>query len=66
VNPDNTATFVSMGPVPIDLTPEDAARLGVPAVFFAGRGTATLDAAGNIISGSMDGHILVNVCAALS
>ena len=66
-NPDGTATFVSMGPMPIDLTPADAARVGLPAVFvFAGRGTALLDAAGNIISGSMDGHVLVNLCTALS
>jgi len=33
---------------------------------FAGRGTATLDADGNIISGSIVGHILVNLCTALS
>jgi hypothetical protein len=68
VSPDGTTTtFRSMGPTPIDLTPDDAARLGVPAVFvFAGNGTATLDAAGNIISGSMNGQILVNVCAVLS
>jgi hypothetical protein len=33
---------------------------------FAGRMTATLDADGNIISGSSVGHILVNICAALS
>jgi len=67
VNPDNTATFTTMGPAPVDLTPADGARLGLPAVFiFTGRGTAALDAAGNIISASMDGHILVNLCAALS
>ena len=67
VNPDGTATFVSMGPMPIDLLPADAARLGLPAVFvFAGRGTALLDASGNIISTTMDGHILVNLCTALS
>ena len=69
VNPDGTtATFVSMGPMPIDLMPADAMRLGLPAVFvFAGRGTATIDlSTGNIISGSMDGHILVNLCTALS
>ena len=67
VNPDGTATFVSTGPMPIDLMPADAARLGLPAVFvFTGRGTALLDAFGNIISASMDGHILVNLCAALS
>ena len=67
VNPDGTATFVSLGPMPIDLLPADAARLGLPAVFvFAGRGTALLDASGNIISATMDGHILVNLCTALS
>ena len=68
VSPDGTtATFQMMGPGPVDLTPADAARLGLPALFvFAGKGTATLDAAGNIISASLVGHILVNVCAALS
>jgi hypothetical protein len=67
MNPDGTATFVSTGPMPIDLMPADAARLGLPAVFvFTGRGTALLDAFGNIISASMDGHILVNLCTALS
>jgi hypothetical protein len=56
-----------MGPGPVDLTPEDAARLGLPPLFvFAGNGTATTDAAGNITSASLDGHILVNVCTALS
>jgi hypothetical protein len=67
VNPDGTAIFEMMGPGPVDLTPADAARLGLPALFvFAGKGTATLDAAGNIISASLVGHILVNVCVALS
>ncbi len=69
VSPDGTtATFQMMGPGPVDLTPADAARLGLPApVFvFAGKGTATVDAAGNITSASLVGHILVNVCAALS
>jgi hypothetical protein len=68
VSPDGTtATFVGMGPTPVDLTPADAARLGLPAVFvFAGNGSATLDATGNIISASIRGTILVNICAALS
>ena len=69
VSPDGTtATFQMMGPGPVDLAPADAARLGLPApVFvFAGKGTATVDAAGNITSASLVGHILVNVCAALS
>lgn len=68
VSPDGTLTSIEgFGPGPIDLAPEDAARLKLPALFvFAGNGTATLDAAGNITSASMHGHILVNVCAALS
>ena len=67
VNPDGTAIFAMMGPGPVDLTPADAARLGLPALFvFAGKGMATVDAAGNIISASLKGHILVNVCATLS
>jgi hypothetical protein len=69
VSPDGmTTTFEMMGPGPVDLTPADAARLGLPSpVFvFAGKGTATIDAAGNITSASLVGHVLVNVCAALS
>jgi len=67
VNPDGTAIFAMMGPGPVDLTPADAARLGLPALFvFTGKGMATVDAAGNIISASLKGHILVNVCATLS
>jgi len=68
VSPDgSTTTFKQMGPGPVDLTPEDAARLGLPPLFvFAGNGTATIDAAGNITSASLNGHILVNLCAALS
>ncbi len=69
VSPDGmTATSTSTGPTALDLTPADAALLGVPPVFvFAGRGTATIDlSTGNIISGSIVGHILVNLCTALS
>lgn len=69
VSPDGTTTtFEMMGPGPVDLTPADAARLGLPAAVFvfAGKGSATVDAAGNITSASLIGHILVNVCAALS
>ena len=69
VSPDGmTATSTGTGPTALDLTPADAAFLGVPPVFvFAGRGTATIDlSTGSIISGSIVGHILVDVCAALS
>ena len=40
---------------------------GLPApVRFAGPVTATVDAAGNITSVNVNGHMLVNMCAALS
>ena len=68
VSPDGmTTTIKSTGLTAADLPPADAAVLGVPTVFvFAGQGTATLDAAGNVISGSLVGHIQVNLCTALS
>jgi hypothetical protein len=68
VSPDGmTITLADTGPTAVILTPADAAVLGVPPVsVFAGRMTATLDAAGNIISGSSVGHVLVNFCTALS
>jgi hypothetical protein len=63
-----TVTVVATGPEPLDLTAADAAVLEVPRVFvFTGRGTATLDpATGSVISGSIVGHIQVNLCTALS
>jgi hypothetical protein len=68
VSPDGmTITLVTGGPQPSILMPADAAVVGVPPVsVFAGRITATLDADGNFISGSSVGHVLVNVCTALS
>jgi hypothetical protein len=62
-----TITVAGTGPTAVIFTPADAAVLGVPPVsVFAGRITATLDADGNIISGSSVGHVLVNFCTALS
>jgi hypothetical protein len=68
VSPDGmTITVVGTGPTALILTPADAAVLGVPPVsVFAGRITSTLDADGNLISGSSVGHVLVNFCTALS
>jgi hypothetical protein len=68
VSPDGmTITLADTGPTAVILTPADAAVVGVPPVsVFAGRITATLDADGNIISGSSVGHVLVNFCTALS
>ncbi len=68
VSPDGmTITLADTGPTALILTPADAAVLGVPPVsVFAGKVTATLDADGNLISGSSVGHVLVNFCTALS
>jgi hypothetical protein len=69
VSPDgSTATSTGTGVTALDLTPADAAVLDVPPVFvFAGRGTATIDlSTGTIVSGSIVGRILLDVCAALS
>jgi hypothetical protein len=65
--PDGSATFLARGHQFVLLAPADAARFGLPAAFIsAGALTETLDAAGNITSLSLDGHVLVDVCAALS
>ena len=68
ISPDGmTITLIGTGPTAVIFTPADAAVVGVPPVaVFAGRITATLDADGNIISGSSVGHVLVNFCTALS
>ena len=65
--PDGSATFLETGHQFALLTPADQARFGLPGFFVsAGLLTASLDAAGNITSLSLDGHVLVDVCAALS
>jgi hypothetical protein len=67
VNADNSGSFRATGREPTDLAPADAARFGLPAVFAsAGPVTGTFDANGNLTSLSVQGHILVNICAALS
>ena len=49
------------------LPPPLAQRFGLPAVnVTAGHLTVALDAAGNLTSLSLRGHVLVDVCAALS
>ena len=68
VSPDGmTITLADTGPTAVLFTPADAAVLGVPPVsVFAGKVTETLDADGNLISGSSVGHVLVDFCTALS
>jgi hypothetical protein len=65
-NADGSATFRATGREPNDLSPADAARFELPAVFAsAGPVTGAVDANGNFTSLNV-GHILVNVCAVLS
>jgi hypothetical protein len=66
VRSDGMTILTDTGPTAVIFTPADAAVVGVPPVsVFAGRITATLDADGNVISGSSVGHVLVNFCTAL-
>jgi len=66
--PDGTATVAAKGHNgPIVLTPAVAQRSGLPAVSVtAGALTLSLDPSGNIASATLHGHVLVDVCAALS
>jgi hypothetical protein len=55
------------GRSPIVLAPADAKRFGLPTVaVLAGRVTFSFDSGGNLTSLSLHGHVLVDVCAALS
>jgi hypothetical protein len=64
---DGSAVVAAQGPGGLILAPPDAQRFGLPAVsVLAGALTLTVDPAGNITSLSFHGHVLVNVCAALS
>ncbi len=64
---DGSEFVAAKGPGGLILTPADAQRFGLPAVsVLAGALTITVDPAGNITSLSFHGHVLLNVCAALS
>jgi hypothetical protein len=62
-----TLTQDFRGPTPIDLGPQLAQQLGLPALFvFTGHIVAVTDSAGNVISASMTGHMQADLCTALS
>jgi len=64
---DDSVTAVSRGRNSSFLTPADAKRFGLPTIsILTGRLTLSFDANGNITSLSLKGHVLVDVCAALS
>jgi hypothetical protein len=67
VHADDSVTVVARGRSPFFLSPADAKRFGLPTVsVLAGRLTFSFDSDGNLTSVSLHGHVLVNVCTALS
>jgi hypothetical protein len=67
VHPDGSATLQGRGHGLSDLVPADAARFGLPTVaVVAGAGTVEIAPDGTFTSVSLNGHVLVDVCAALS
>jgi hypothetical protein len=65
--PDGSATFEGTGLQGLVLSPADAQRFGMPTVgVTAGALTETVDADGNATSFSLDGHVVLDTCAALS
>ena len=65
--PDGSVTTEELGHAVYALVPADAQRFGVPPVgLTAGPLTTSVDANGNLTSFSLQGHVLVDVCAALS
>jgi hypothetical protein len=66
-HPDGSITLYGKGHSGIFLTPADQKRFGLPGVSVtAGARTESVAASGGITSLSLKGHVLVNVCAALS
>jgi hypothetical protein len=68
IHADGSVTLAGKGHGgPVLLTPADAQRFGLPVVsVVAGALTQTIAADGTITSLSLNGHVLVDVCAALS
>ncbi|MGN6174649.1 MAG: hypothetical protein ACTHPS_17145 [Streptosporangiaceae bacterium] len=66
-HPDGSLTFSGHGHNELFLTPADAKRFGLPtASVVVGALTISFTASGDITSLSLHGHVLVDVCAALS
>jgi hypothetical protein len=67
VNADDSVTVVGTGVSPNFLDPAEAERFGLPTVaVVAGAFTFSFDPDGNLTSVSLNGHVRVDVCAALS
>ena len=67
VNPDGSSTFRATGHQPVDLSPAEQQLTGLPGMFVSvGPLTGSADANFNLTSMNVQGHIQVNICAALS
>ena len=67
VSPDGSAIVASKGHTTIFLSPADAKRFGLPTVSVtAGAVTGSIAPDGSTTSLSLNGHVLVDICAALS
>jgi hypothetical protein len=67
LNPDGSTTVVQNGTAWVGFMPADASRFGLPNVFVSsGKLTILIDPNGNITSISLNGHVQVDICAALS
>lgn len=65
--PDGSVTFEGTGLQGLVLSPADAERFGMPTVgVTAGARTESIDADGNVTSFSLQGHVVLDTCAALS
>jgi hypothetical protein len=65
--PDGSVTESKKGLSGFVLSPADAQRFGVPPIgVTAGAQTLTIDAHGNVTSFSLQGHVVLDTCAALS
>ena len=66
VNPDGSVIELRKGPNFAILTPAEAASFGLPTVSVtAGALTESLAPDGTVTSASLQGHVLVDICAAL-
>jgi len=66
VNPDGSVIELRKGPNFAILTPAEAARFGLPTVSVtAGALTESLAPDGSVTSASLQGQVLVDICAAL-
>jgi len=67
VFPDGSVTTAEKGRAVYALVPADAQRFGLPPIgLTAGPLTTSVDANGTFTSVSLQGHVLLDICAALS